>query len=163
MLLQHREDAPAGVIETVGAETRVDRPRASREDLTEMEEEMILELKSPGRTLFPFARALLQSSSIAHRHCANYVGLHILCVTMLQWQPAEDRKVSARVNERLPKTAEIVRLNRKGGPERVIDEVEKLAPAGFEFVDRVLSHAEREAIVKGYAVKAGFTQSQVNK
>jgi 5-methylphenazine-1-carboxylate 1-monooxygenase len=65
--------------------------------------------------------------------------------------------------ERLPRTAEIVRLNRKGGPERVIDEVEKLAPAGFEFVDRVLSHAEREAIVKGYASKAGFTQSQVNK
>jgi 5-methylphenazine-1-carboxylate 1-monooxygenase len=65
--------------------------------------------------------------------------------------------------ERLPKTADIVRLNRKGGPERVIDEVEKLAPAGFEFVDRVLSHAEREAIVKGYAGKAGFTQSQVNK
>jgi 2-polyprenyl-6-methoxyphenol hydroxylase-like FAD-dependent oxidoreductase len=65
--------------------------------------------------------------------------------------------------ERLPKTAEIVRLNRKGGPERVIDEVEKLAPAGFESVDRVLSHAEREAIVKGYASKAGFTQSQVNK
>jgi 5-methylphenazine-1-carboxylate 1-monooxygenase len=64
--------------------------------------------------------------------------------------------------ERLPKTAEIVRLNRKGGPERVIDEVEKLAPAGFEYVDRVLSHAEREAIVKGYAGKAGFTQSQVN-
>ena len=65
--------------------------------------------------------------------------------------------------DRLPKTAEIVRLNRKGGPERVIDEVEKLAPAGFELVDRVLSHAEREAIVKGYASKAGFTQSQVNK
>ena len=65
--------------------------------------------------------------------------------------------------DRLPKTAEIVRLNRKGGPERVIDEVEKRAPAGFEFVDRVLSHVEREAIVKGYAGKAGFTQAQVNK
>ncbi len=65
--------------------------------------------------------------------------------------------------ERLPKTAEIVRLNRKGGPERMIDEVEKLAPAGFEFVDRVLSPAERAAIVKGYAGKAGFTQSKVNK
>jgi 5-methylphenazine-1-carboxylate 1-monooxygenase len=65
--------------------------------------------------------------------------------------------------DRLPKTAEIVRLNRKGGPERVIDEVEKRAPAGFEFVDRVLSHVEREAIVKGYADKAGFTQAQVNK
>ena len=58
--------------------------------------------------------------------------------------------------ERLPKTAEIVRLNRKGGPERVIDEVEKLAPAGFEDVDKVLSRADREAIVKGYASSAGF-------
>jgi 2-polyprenyl-6-methoxyphenol hydroxylase-like FAD-dependent oxidoreductase len=65
--------------------------------------------------------------------------------------------------DRLPKTAEIVRLNRKGGPERVIDEVEKRAPSGFESVERVLSHAEREAIVKGYASTAGFTQSQVNK
>jgi 2-polyprenyl-6-methoxyphenol hydroxylase-like FAD-dependent oxidoreductase len=65
--------------------------------------------------------------------------------------------------ERLSKTAEIVRLNRKGGPERVIDEVEKLAPAGFKHVDEVLGHAEREAIVKGYAGKAGFAVAQVNK
>lgn len=65
--------------------------------------------------------------------------------------------------ERLAKTAEIVMLNRKGGPERVIDEVERLAPAGFDYVDRVLSHAEREAIVKGYAGKAGFTLQQVNR
>ena len=45
----------------------------------------------------------------------------------------------------------------------MIDEVENLAPAAFEFVDRVLSHAERETIVKGYAGKAGFMQSQINK
>ena len=65
--------------------------------------------------------------------------------------------------DRLPKTAEIVRVNRTGGPERVIDEVEKLAPSGFEYVDRVLSRTEREAIVKGYAGKAGFTLQQVNR
>lgn len=65
--------------------------------------------------------------------------------------------------DRLPKTAEIVALNRKGGPERVIDEVEKLAPAGFTDVDRVLSHDERRAIVRGYAGKAGFSLQQVNK
>ncbi|MEM7021760.1 MAG: flavin-dependent oxidoreductase [Pseudomonadota bacterium] len=58
--------------------------------------------------------------------------------------------------ERLPKTAEIVRLNRKGGPERVIDEVEKISPYRFGDVDDVLSRADREAIVKGYAGKAGF-------
>ncbi|MET7247334.1 flavin-dependent oxidoreductase [Methylobacterium sp. EM32] len=58
--------------------------------------------------------------------------------------------------ERRPKTAEIVLLNRKGGPERVIDEVEKRAPAGFSRIEDVLSHTERQAIVGGYAGKAGF-------
>jgi len=65
--------------------------------------------------------------------------------------------------DRLPKTAEIVRNNRKGGPEGVIDEVERRAPDGFEDIDKVLSHAEREAIVKGYAQLAGFAKEQVNR
>ena len=58
--------------------------------------------------------------------------------------------------QRLPMTAEIVRANRRGGPEGVIDAVEQLAPDGFDDVNAVLSHAQREAIVKGYASKAGF-------
>ncbi len=65
--------------------------------------------------------------------------------------------------ERLPKTAEIVAMNRKGGPEGVIDAVEALAPMGFTDIDAVLSHQEREAIVRGYAGKAGFTIAQVNR
>jgi 2-polyprenyl-6-methoxyphenol hydroxylase-like FAD-dependent oxidoreductase len=65
--------------------------------------------------------------------------------------------------DRLPKTAEISTLNRLGGPERVIDAVEALAPNGFDDVERVLSYTRREAIVKSYAGKAGFTQAQVNK
>ncbi|MEH3147332.1 MAG: flavin-dependent oxidoreductase [Methylobacterium frigidaeris] len=58
--------------------------------------------------------------------------------------------------ERLPKTAEVVRLNRVGGPERVIDEAEKRAPGGFSRIEDVLSLAERQAIVGGYAGTAGF-------
>lgn len=58
--------------------------------------------------------------------------------------------------ERLPVTAEVVRMNRKGGPERVIDEVEKRAPAGFANVEDVIPRAELKAIVGGYAGKAGF-------
>ena len=65
--------------------------------------------------------------------------------------------------DRLPKTAEIVRNTRKGGPEGVIDEVERRAPDGFDRIDDVLSHAEREAIVKGYAQLAGFAKEQVNR
>src|SRR6201996_561841 len=58
--------------------------------------------------------------------------------------------------QRLPMTADIVRSNRRGGPEGVIDAVEQLAPDGFDNIDNVLSYAQREAIVRGYASKAGF-------
>ncbi len=64
--------------------------------------------------------------------------------------------------ERRPMTADIVLNNRKGGPERVIDVLEERAPDGFTNVDAVASHAEREAIVRGYASMAGFAREQVN-
>ena len=64
--------------------------------------------------------------------------------------------------ERLPVTAQIVRMNRKGGPEGVIDVVEGLAPDGFDNIDDVLTHKEREAIVRGYASTAGYAREQVN-
>jgi 5-methylphenazine-1-carboxylate 1-monooxygenase len=64
--------------------------------------------------------------------------------------------------ERLPMTAQIVRMNRKGGPEGVIDAVEALAPDGFTNIDDVLSHDQRMAIVRGYASTAGFAREQVN-
>jgi 2-polyprenyl-6-methoxyphenol hydroxylase-like FAD-dependent oxidoreductase/quercetin dioxygenase-like cupin family protein len=57
---------------------------------------------------------------------------------------------------RLGPTAEIVYSNRSGGPEGVIDAVEALAPDGFDDVEQVLPYADREAIVRGYAQKAGF-------
>ncbi|MBY0612042.1 MAG: flavin-dependent oxidoreductase [Beijerinckiaceae bacterium] len=66
-------------------------------------------------------------------------------------------------NERLPKTAEIVRTNRLGGPEGVIDEVERRSPDGFDDLDTVISYDERFQIVRGYAALAGFTAAQVNR
>jgi len=58
--------------------------------------------------------------------------------------------------QRLPMTADIVASNRRGGPEGVIDAVEQLAPQGFTDVDTILNYEAREAIVRGYAAKAGF-------
>ena len=66
--------------------------------------------------------------------------------------------LSAYERERLPKTAEIVALNRQGGPERVIDAVEAIAPFGFDNIERVLSYTRRENIVKSYAGMAGFSR-----
>jgi len=62
--------------------------------------------------------------------------------------------------QRLDKTSDVVHNNRLGGPERVIDEVEKLSPAGFDDINKVLSFDQRQAIVKGYAKLAGFAAKQ---
>lgn len=67
-----------------------------------------------------------------------------------------EQALSAYDAERRPATEKIVLSNRKGGPERVIDLVEARAPHGFDDVETVASHAEREAVVKGYARLAGF-------
>ena len=65
--------------------------------------------------------------------------------------------------ERLPPTAQIVRMNRSGGPEGVIDAIEARAPDGFADIDAVMSYEQRKAIVRGYAQTAGFAREQVNR
>jgi 2-polyprenyl-6-methoxyphenol hydroxylase-like FAD-dependent oxidoreductase len=82
-----------------------------------------------------------------------------------QLQAAEHPYAALRAYEaeRLPVTAQIVHMNRKGGPEGVIDVVEEIAPDGFTAIDDVLSFEQRQAIVRGYASTAGFAKEQVNK
>jgi 2-polyprenyl-6-methoxyphenol hydroxylase-like FAD-dependent oxidoreductase len=58
--------------------------------------------------------------------------------------------------ERLPKTADIVRANRRGGPERVVDVVSARAPDGFARIEDVIAREELAAIAGGYAAMAGF-------
>jgi 2-polyprenyl-6-methoxyphenol hydroxylase-like FAD-dependent oxidoreductase len=70
---------------------------------------------------------------------------------------APEAALAAYAAERLPKAAEIVRANRKGGPERVVDEVSARAPDGFAQLEDVISRAELAAIAGGYAQMAGFT------
>ncbi|MEM6974522.1 MAG: flavin-dependent oxidoreductase [Pseudomonadota bacterium] len=61
---------------------------------------------------------------------------------------------------RRPATTKIVRANRKGGPERVIDLVEKRAPLGFETLDQVASEATLKGIVGDYQSMAGFERAE---
>jgi hypothetical protein len=58
--------------------------------------------------------------------------------------------------------AALVRDNRAGGPERVIDLADQRAPDGFEDLEQVASRAELEAIAQGYSRLAGFDREQVN-
>jgi 2-polyprenyl-6-methoxyphenol hydroxylase-like FAD-dependent oxidoreductase len=64
---------------------------------------------------------------------------------------------------RRPATAQVVALNREGGPEGVIDEVERRAPEGFKTLNDVISFSERQAIVGGYASTAGFAADSTQK
>jgi 2-polyprenyl-6-methoxyphenol hydroxylase-like FAD-dependent oxidoreductase len=65
-------------------------------------------------------------------------------------------------DDRLAATSEIVLRNRIGGPENVIDEVERRAPHGFSRIEDVIDAATIEAAVTGYAQASGSSQQQVN-
>jgi hypothetical protein len=45
----------------------------------------------------------------------------------------------------------------------VIDAVEQLAPQGFSDLEAVLNYEAREAIVRGYATRAGFAARMVTR
>jgi 2-polyprenyl-6-methoxyphenol hydroxylase-like FAD-dependent oxidoreductase len=53
--------------------------------------------------------------------------------------------------DRLEATNRLVRMNRVGGPERVIDLVEELAPQGFDDIDDVIAPDELRRILVEYA------------
>ena len=81
---------------------------------------------------------------------------------LLASEPDVQVALHAYEAERAPKTAEIVRTNRLGGPERVIDVVTERAPHGFERLEDVASQEELAAIVRGYSQVAGFSREAVN-
>ncbi|RXH42062.1 flavin-dependent oxidoreductase [Bradyrhizobium zhanjiangense] len=64
--------------------------------------------------------------------------------------------------ERRPATTDLVLLNRKNGPEQVMQLVEERAPDGFEVVTDVLSQQELEDIAANYKRVAGFQVEALN-
>jgi 2-polyprenyl-6-methoxyphenol hydroxylase-like FAD-dependent oxidoreductase len=87
---------------------------------------------------------------------ASQAVLDARCLADLLASQAPEAALAAYAAERLPKVAEIVRANRKGGPERVVDEVSARAPDGFARLEDVISREELAAIAGGYAQMAGF-------
>jgi len=64
--------------------------------------------------------------------------------------------------ERRPATTELVQLNRRNGPEQVMQLVEERAPNGFNVVTDVLSQQELEDIAANYKRVAGFQVEALN-
>jgi 2-polyprenyl-6-methoxyphenol hydroxylase-like FAD-dependent oxidoreductase len=64
--------------------------------------------------------------------------------------------------ERRPATTDLVMLNRRNGPEQVMQLVEERAPDGFDVVTDVLSLAEMQDITTNYKRVAGFQVEGLN-
>jgi 2-polyprenyl-6-methoxyphenol hydroxylase-like FAD-dependent oxidoreductase len=64
--------------------------------------------------------------------------------------------------ERRPATSDLVLLNRRNGPEQVMQMVEERAPGGFGVVTDVLSQSELEEIANNYKRVAGFQVEALN-
>jgi 2-polyprenyl-6-methoxyphenol hydroxylase-like FAD-dependent oxidoreductase len=64
--------------------------------------------------------------------------------------------------ERRPATSDLVMLNRRNGPEQVMQIVEERAPNGYQVVTDVLSQQELEDIAANYKRVAGFQVEGLN-
>ncbi|MQA13017.1 MAG: NAD(P)-binding protein [Pseudonocardiaceae bacterium] len=98
---------------------------------------------------------------------SNGAGQAILDATSLSGHLAHHadpaRALQMYQDDRLPATSEVVLRNRVGGPESVIDEVERRAPEGFSRLADVIDAAELETAVHGYAQASGSSREQVNR
>jgi 2-polyprenyl-6-methoxyphenol hydroxylase-like FAD-dependent oxidoreductase len=87
---------------------------------------------------------------------ASQAILDARCLTdLLERMPVAEALATYEA-ERLPATAAVVRSNRVGGPERVIDVIAERAPEGFARIGDVATAEELKGIVRGYAQLAGF-------
>lgn len=85
-----------------------------------------------------------------------------LCDALAEYNdPVE--ALGAYEHARLPVTAEIVRSNRKLGPEIVMQMAEERAPGGFDDIEKVIPRAELEEIAARYKQVAGFDRLQLNR
>ncbi|WP_160723042.1 flavin-dependent oxidoreductase [Bacillus sp. USDA818B3_A] len=73
-----------------------------------------------------------------------------------------ERALKVYEDVRLEATANIVRTNRKNGPEQVMQIVEERAPNGFTNLDDVVSYQELEEIANKYKQIAGFDREKLN-
>jgi 2-polyprenyl-6-methoxyphenol hydroxylase-like FAD-dependent oxidoreductase len=77
--------------------------------------------------------------------------------------PNLEEALTAYEQQRIHKTAAIVRSNRQHGPEIVMQIVHERAPHGFDRLEDVISQAELEEIANRYKQIAGFDKERLNR
>ena len=135
---------PAGIIRATGA--FYEYPNCDREPLPCWSFGRVALLGDAAHPMYPVGSNGASQAILDARALAEHLRTGVSVEAALD---AYDR-------ERRPATSRIVLSNRQGGPEGVIDLVESRAPDGFDDIDTVASHEERERVVRGYASLAGF-------
>ena len=74
----------------------------------------------------------------------------------LEQEPTVSGALSRYEADRRPKTAALVMMNRRHGPERVLDMAEERAPDGFHDIRDVFADGELDAVAASYKQVAGF-------
>ena len=120
-------------------------PMCDREPLTAWGTGRVTLLGDAAHPMYPVGSNGAAQSIIDGKRLGHFLELH---------EPIE--AIRAYELERIPITSGLVRSNRLGGPERVVDVVSERAPNGFEKLEDVISRDELIAISKGYAKMAGF-------
>jgi 2-polyprenyl-6-methoxyphenol hydroxylase-like FAD-dependent oxidoreductase len=85
----------------------------------------------------------------------------VLTREILAHGPTPDA-LTAYEAERRPATTELVKLNRRNGPEQVMQLVEERAPNGYSVITEVMSQQELEDIAANYKRVAGFQVEALN-
>lgn len=124
-------------------------PMCDREPLAHWGTERVTLLGDAAHPMYPVGSNGAAQSIIDGKRLAHHLELH---------EPAE--AIRCYEIERVPVTSALVRSNREGGPERVVDVVSERAPNGFDKLEDVISQEELIAISKGYAQMAGFSLKQ---
>jgi 2-polyprenyl-6-methoxyphenol hydroxylase-like FAD-dependent oxidoreductase len=120
-------------------------PMCDREPLDRWGEDRVTLVGDAAHPMYPVgsngaAQAVIDGKRLAHHLASGPV----------------NEALRAYEAERIPVTSAIVRSNRGGGPERVVDVVSERAPHGFERLEDVISLEELAAIGGSYAKMAGF-------
>ncbi len=120
-------------------------PMCDREPLTSWGKGRVTLLGDAAHPMFPVGSNGAAQAVIDGKRLAQYLS-----------GGQVDDAIRAYEAERIPVTSAIVRSNRGGGPERVVDVVSERAPNGFDRLEDVITREELAAIGGSYAKMAGF-------
>jgi 2-polyprenyl-6-methoxyphenol hydroxylase-like FAD-dependent oxidoreductase len=124
-------------------------PMCDREPLTTWGTDRVTMLGDAAHPMYPVGSNGAAQSIIDGKRLGHFLGTYGTGEAIKHYEA-----------ERIPATSALVRSNRQGGPERVVDVVSERAPDGFDKLEDVISQEELIAISKGYAQMAGFSLKQ---